>query len=85
MNAYDAEIEHKSKYVSGKACYVERNQAMIDDSDFCIFYYDASYNPPMRKHSLRSFSTYQPKSGTALVYSYAKKKKKTIINFFENF
>ena len=26
------------KYTSGKASYVERNQAMIDNSDYCIFY-----------------------------------------------
>ena len=33
----EQEVEHKTKYTSGKAQYVERNQAMIDDSDFCIF------------------------------------------------
>ena len=31
----EEEIERKSKWTSGKASYVERNYAMIDDSDFC--------------------------------------------------
>lgn len=59
------EIEYKTKYTSGRVSYVERNQAMINDSDYCIFYYDENY---------------QPKSGTALAYTYAKQKKKQIIN-----
>ena len=75
----EEEVEHKTKWTSGRASYVERNQAMIDDSDYCIFYYDEKYNPPMRKYSKRSICSYQPKSGTALAYKYAKQKKKKII------
>lgn len=75
----EEECEHKTKWDSGRASYVERNQAMIDDSDYCIFYYDENYKPEMRKYSKRSFGYYQPKSGTALAYSYAKQKKKCII------
>ncbi len=37
----------------------------------------------MRKYSKRSIGYYQPKSGTALAYAYAKQKKKLIINVFE--
>lgn len=29
---------------AGKAAYVERNQLMIDDSDYCVFYYNPDYN-----------------------------------------
>ena len=76
----EEEIEHKSKYTSGRASYVERNQAMINDSNYCIFYYDENYQPEMRKYSKRSIGYYQPKSGTALAYAYAKQKKKIIIN-----
>ena len=76
----EEEIEHKSKYTSGRASYVDRNHAMINDSDYCIFYYDENYQPEMRKQSKRSISYYQPKSGTALAYTYAKQKKKEIIN-----
>ena len=76
----EEEIEHKSKYTAGRASYVERNQAMINDSDYCIFYYDENYQPEMRKYSKRSVGYYQPKSGTALAYTYAKQKKKIIYN-----
>ena len=76
----EEEIEHKTKYSAGRASYVERNQAMINDSDYCIFYYDENYQPEMRKYSKRSIGYYQPKSGTALAYTYAKQKKKILIN-----
>ncbi len=70
--------EHIAK--AGKASYVERNQEMINHSKFCIFYYDESYLPPRRKNSRRDLFDYQPKSGTAVAYDYAAKKKKMIIN-----
>ena len=76
----EEEVEHKTKYTSGRASYVERNQAMINDSDYCVFYYDENYQPEMRKYSKRSIGYYQPKSGTSLAYAYAKQKKKIIIN-----
>lgn len=79
----EEEVEHKTKWTSGKASYVERNQAMINDSDICIFYYDETYKPNERKYSKRCLTTYQPKSGTALAYNYAKQKKKQIINVFD--
>lgn len=80
MFCFDEEYDHPTKYTSGKASYVERNQAMINDSDYCIFYYDKNYQPGMRKYSKRSIGYYQPKSGTALAYAYARQKKKIIIN-----
>ena len=80
---YEEEFEHKTKYTSAKASYVERNQAMIDDSDYCVFYYDENYEPEMRKYSKRSIGYYQPKSGTALAYSYAKQKKKNTFNILQ--
>ena len=67
---------------AGRASYVERNQEMINKSDFCIVYYDENYLPPRRKNSRRDLFDYQPKSGTAVAYVYAVKKKKKIINYF---
>ena len=67
---------------AGKASYVERNQEMINKSDFCVIYYDENYLPPRRKNSRRDLFHYQPKSGTAVAYDYAVKKKKKIINCF---
>ena len=79
---FEEEVEFKTKYTAGKASYVERNQAMINDSDICIFYYDENYQPELRQYSKRSFY-YQPKSGTRLAYEYAKRKKKEIINIIK--
>lgn len=67
---------------AGKASYVERNQEMINRSDFCVVYYDENYAPPKRKSSRRDLRYYQPKSGTKIAYDYAMKKKRMIINLF---
>ncbi len=79
---FEEEYEHKTKYVSGKASYIERNYAMIDDSKYCIFYYDKNYLPPLRKQSKKSVGLYQPQSGTSLAYKYAKQKNKVVFNLF---
>ena len=71
-------LEHMDK--AGKVSYVERNQEMINKSDFCVVYYDENYLPPRRKNSRRDLFDYQPKSGTAVAYEYAVRKKKQIIN-----
>lgn len=77
---FEEEFEHKTKYTAGRASYVERNQAMINDSDFCVFYYDKNYKAEMQKCSNRKFCYHQAKSGTKLAYDYAKQKRKTLIN-----
>jgi uncharacterized phage-like protein YoqJ len=61
---------------AGRASYVERNQEMINKSDFCVVYYDENYAPPRRKNSRRDMTDYQPRSGTKIAYDYAVKKKK---------
>ncbi len=55
---------------AGRAAYVKRNYEMIDNSDFCIVYYDEFHAPTARK------------SGTKIALDYAKRKKKRIIVFF---
>ena len=67
---------------AGVARYVERNQEMINASDFCVFYYNEEYKPPLRRQSRRSATSYQPNSGTKVAYEYAKQKKKEIINLY---
>ena len=69
--------EHMEK--AGKASYVERNQEMIIHSKFCVVYYDENYLPPRHKNSRHDLFDYQPKSGTAVAYDYAIRKKKEII------
>ena len=65
---------------AGKASYVERNQEMINHSKYCVVYYDENYLPQKRRNSKRDLFDYQPKSGTAVAYDYAVKKKTEIIN-----
>ena len=52
---------------SGRAAYVERNYAMIDASQYCVFYYTGSNISNVRK------------SGTKVALDYAIKKSKNII------
>ena len=52
---------------SGRAAYVERNYEMINNSQFCIVYYDEQNAPTTRK------------SGTKIALDYAIKKGKQII------
>ena len=61
---------------AGRASYVERNQAMIRESDVCVFYYDEAYLPARRGRQKDD----PPPSGTAAAYAYALQKKKPIIN-----
>ena len=77
------EAEYKNKQTAGRASYIERNQAMIDDSDICIFYFNENYKPESRKYSERNVCYYQPKSGTAISFKYAKRKNKNIYNFYD--
>ena len=67
---------------SGRAAYVERNYEMIQNSDYCICYYDENYAPPRRRNSRRDLFDYQPKSGTKIAYEYAVKKCRQVINIF---
>ena len=82
IGGYEESVCPKGVGGAGRASYVERNRAMIRESDICIFYYDESYLPSRRKASRHEPCDYQPKSGTALAYTYAKSKKKTVINCF---
>ena len=84
LKSYDDTLIPERVENAGRASYLERNQAMIDQSDICVFFYDKDYQPPLRKYNKRAMSTYQPKSGTRLAYEYAKRKKKEIINLYDS-
>ena len=77
LKGFESEVEFAKKYEAGRASYIERNQAMIDDSNFCIFYFNESYSP-------RGAG----RSGTRLAYDYAKRVEKrkqsqlVVINIF---
>ena len=80
----EKEHPYNSNLNPSKASYIKRNQEMIDNSSFCIFYYDVNYLPPKRKYYKTALTFYQPQSGTAIAYKYAKQKNKTIINIFNH-
>ena len=77
---YDGSIMSDRLWSAGKASYVERNQDMINASDYCVFYYNENYQPPKRRQSKRDVSEYQPKSESKLAFEYANKKKQSIAN-----
>ena len=68
---------------AGKAAYVERNCEMIDNSSYCVIYYDENYMPDRRKSSNRDLVDYQPNSGTKRAYDYAVKKGLKVINVLD--
>ena len=82
LESYEETFLPEGVEEAGRAAYVERNQAMIEMSDICVFYYDENFMPKQRKHSRRDLFCYQPKSGTKIAYEFAMKKKKKIINVF---
>lgn len=82
LKCFDEMVRHKTVVKSGRASYVERNKEMIDNSDYCVFYYDENYRLP-KKRALNGLSEYTPKSGTKIAFDYAKQKNKIIINIKE--
>lgn len=84
LKRYDHTYYPERMINAGKAAYVERNYEMIDNSDYCVIYYDENYKPPRRKNSRLDLFDYQPKSGTAVAYDYAVKKGKSIVNLCTN-
>ena len=83
IKGFEDSICPKGVSNAGIASYAERNQAIIRESDICVFQYDENYLTKRQKMSKRSVSDYQPKSGTAVAYEYAVSKNKNIINIFK--
>ena len=85
MKGYEDSYLPKRCEIASRASYVERNTEMIDNSNYCVFYYDEIYTPKQYILSKRGIvPKYSSKtSGTRLAYEYAKKKQKEIINVFE--
>lgn len=71
LRIYDGTYFPSEILDAGKAIYVERNRIMIDNSDFCIFYYDKT----------RADDKF---SGTRLAYKYALSQNKNILNLCPN-
>ena len=80
LERYDDTYYPTKMINAGNAAYVERNCEMIDNSRFCVIYYDENYMPRKRRKSKKDIIEYQPKSGTRIAYEYAKKKNNIIMN-----
>ena len=68
LKSYDDTYYPEKLHGAGRAVYVKRNYEMIDNSKYCIVYYDESHAPVTRK------------SGTKIAYDYAIKKCRNVIN-----
>ncbi len=69
LKSYDETYYPEKLLGAGRAAYVERNIEMINNSKYCIVYYDAPNAPTTRK------------SGTKIALDYAIKKGREIIIF----
>lgn len=81
LKDYD-EVANNERWVNScKASYILRNKAMIDDSDYCVFFYNVNYNVTDKVLSNKMIIR-KRESGTKQMYEYAQKKGKNIINLF---
>ena len=78
LKGYEKGICPEGVDKAGRASYVMRNQAMIQSSEICVFYYNPEYRP-----ARKSLSHNQSKSGTQIAFDYAKSQHKQIVNIFE--
>ena len=79
LKRYDCSYYLEQMINAGNA-YGERNQEMVDNSSYCVIYYDENYMPPKRKNGVRDMFYYQCNSGTKVAYDYSKKKGVKVIN-----
>ena len=84
LKRYDQTYYPDRMIKAGRAAYVERNYEMIDNSSYCIIYYDENYMPPRGKNGKSDLFDYQPKSGTKLAYDYAVKNGLKIVKMSQN-
>ena len=69
LKSYDETYYPEKLRCAGRAAYVERNYEMINNSKYCVVYYDEPNAPTTRK------------SGTKIALDYAMKKGKEIFTF----
>lgn len=82
ISGYEESIYPKGVSNSGRLSYIKRNEAMIRESNICVFYYDENYRPANGKNNKNNLDNHKTNSGTGIAFNYAKEKQKTIINCF---
>ena len=69
---------------AGKCAYIKRNYEIIDNSSYCVFYYNERYTPILKQRVKSEWlNSSKRNSGTKIAYEYAIKKKKQIINLYK--
>ena len=67
LGLYDKTYYPEKLLGAGRAVYVERNCEMIDQSRFCIFYYDKVNVPDARKSGTETALRYAVKNGRKII------------------
>lgn len=81
LEYYDELLRPECFIGAGRNIYVKRNQYLIDNSDVILFYFNE--NVEDRWTERKGELPHKVRSGTRIAYEYAVKKKKSIINVFE--
>ena len=88
LEGYEETYYPDSVRGSNELCYVTRNVAMIEACDVLLTYCDPNYEPPRKRTNDKMLAPIdvnkKPKSGTRVAVAFAKKRKKRIINLFED-
>lgn len=80
LERYDETYFPEKILGAGKAIYIERNYEMIEQSGYCIVYYDESYTPRSKKESSNAvIEQKKRKSGTKTALEFAIKKNRKIL------
>lgn len=83
LHGCEESIFPKGALNAGRLSYIKRNQAMITESDICVFYCDLKYEPVQKNKGNDYLITPKTKSGTVRAYNFAKSKNKKIINLYK--
>ncbi len=82
QGGYDESAFPGGIHRAGRAAYMERNEAMIRASQYCIFYYNPLYTPKPYRRPRHTAGKAPSPSGTRLAYQYAQEQKKVCINLY---
>ena len=83
LNFYEESYFPPKLEKAGKCAYIERNYEMINNSTYCVFYYNENYCPKIKgKTRDNNLLKVRRNSGTKIAYKYALKNNKQIINVY---
>lgn len=71
LKSYDDTYYPEKILNAGRAVYIKRNFDMIDNSRFCVIYYNKNYSSVKSNHS---------RSGTKIAFEYAQRRELRVVN-----